>query len=463
MNGLRPRQVKAISDITAAFQAGFKAPILVAPTGFGKTHTSAEIIRRAIGKGKRVWFLAHLKEILDATAGKLRAEGISHGFIMAGRLTDRRHKVQIVSVQTAVRRLDRLEKPDLIIIDEAHLAVASTYQQIANWADCWRLLLTATPVRLDGRGMREVADCIVNTCSTGELIDEKLLSPITYYEPSRPDLSRVATLGGEFNQGDLVVAMDKPTITGSAVDHYGRHARHRPAIAFCVSVEHAQHVAADFVAAGFRAVAISGNSDPVIRDAALTDLQGGRLDIVCNCQLWVAGVDAPAVSCIILLAPTKSIVKYLQSIGRGLRTHPGKDCLVVLDHAGNKDRHGSPLDLREWTLDAKARRKGVAPPNEVPVKTCPKCFATVASSATGCLCGHHFVPADRSVEEVEGELVAVDLQAARQAQRKEQSRAQTEDDLAAIGRARGMKRPELWARHVIRARHAKNSRNERNV
>jgi len=429
------------------------------PTGGGKTHTAAVIIRRALAKGRRVWFLAHLMEILDATAGKLRDEGIAHGFIMASRVSDRRHMVQVVSVQTAARRLDRLEKPDLIIIDEAHLAVAATYQDIIKWAgpECWRLLLTATPIRLDGRGMGEVADTIINTCTTGELIDEQLLSPIKYYAPSGPDLSGVATLGGDFNQGQLAQAMDKPRITGSAVTHYAKLARNRPAVAFCVSVDHAKHVAAEFIAAGFRAVAISGDSDPIIRDSALKDLQAGRLDVVCNCQLWVAGVDAPAVSCIIQLAPTQSLVKFLQSIGRGLRTHPGKDCCIVLDHAGNSERHGSPLLEREWSLDAKPKKKG-AKKSEVPVKTCPSCFATVASAATHCSCGHTFAPVAREIEEVEGTLVEQDLKAVQQAKRQEQGRAQTEEDLVAVGRARGMKRPELWARHVIRARHSKEAR-----
>lgn len=459
LDNLRPRQRKAVEDITDAYRQGYKAPILVMPTGGGKTHTAAVIIRMALAKGRRVWFLAHLREILDATAGKLRAERINHGFIMAGRMADRRQPVQIVSVQTAVRRLDRLEKPNLIIIDEAHLAVAATYQEILNWAgpSCWRLLLTATPIRLDGRGMGEVADIIINTCTTEELIDEGLLAPIKYYAPSGPDLSGVKTLGGEFNQGELAKVMLKPKITGSAVAHYAKLARNRPAVAFCVSVEHAQHVAQEFQSAGFRALAISGDSDPVIRDSALKDLQNGRLDVVCNCQLWVAGVDAPAISCIIQLAPTQSLVKYLQSIGRGLRTHPGKQDCVILDHAGNSERHGSPLLEREWTLEAKEKKKS-AKKSEVPAKSCPKCFATVSSAASHCICGHEFAPVPREIEHVEGELVDVDLQAARVAARKEQGRAQTEADLVAIGRSRGMKRPELWARHVMRARAAKQQR-----
>jgi DNA repair protein RadD len=464
---LRPRQIQAVDDVSAAYRAGYKAPVLIAPTGFGKTHISATIIRRALAKNKRVWFLAHLKEILQATSAKLSTEGIPHAWIAAGNLSDRRQAVQVCMVQTLVRRLDRYAPPDLLIVDEAHLAVANTYQQIFEWAKAgpkhWQpggahlLHLTATPQRLDGRGLAEIADVLIPTCSTQDLIDEGLLAPIRYYAPKSEDLSGIKSRGGDFAQDELARIMDKPKITGSAVAEYRKVAHGRPAVAFCVSIEHAQHVAEEFRAAGYRAVAISGESDPTERDAALTGPAGGRLDVVCNCALWVAGVDAPAVACIIMLAPTQSLTKYLQSIGRGLRTHPGKDCCVVLDHAGNLGRHGPPAAVREWTLEATEKKKG-AKKSETPVKSCPSCFAVVHSAATDCGCGHHFVTEGRKLEEVEGELQAVDLTAARVEQRREQGRAQTEADLVALGRARGMKRPELWARHVVRARMAKEQR-----
>lgn len=466
-NLLRPRQVSAIDNVSLAYKHGFKSPVLVAPTGFGKTHTSAEIIRRALAKGKRIWFLAHLREILQATSAKLNAEGIHHGWISAGNISDRRRAVQVCMVQTLVRRLDRYEPPDFLIVDEAHLAVANTYQEIFKWAKAgpkfWQpggaflLHLTATPQRLDGRGLSEISDTLIPTCSTQELIDEGLLSPIRYYAPQTVDLSGVASRGGDFAQDQLAKLMDKPRITGSAVAEYRKVAHGRPAVAFCVSIEHAQHVAAEFAAAGYRSTAISGESDPVVRDAALQGLQQGRLDVVCNCALWVAGVDAPAIACIIMLAPTQSLTKYLQSVGRGLRTHPGKDCCVILDHAGNLARHGAPTSVRDWSLEATQKKKG-AKKSEISVKTCPSCFATVASAATDCSCGHHFQPVARVIEEVDGELQAVDLQAQRVEQRREQGRAQSEQDLVAIGRARGIKRPELWARHVLRARHAKEMR-----
>jgi superfamily II DNA or RNA helicase len=464
---LRPRQQKAIEDLTEAYRRGYRAPVLVASTGFGKTHTSATLIRRALAKNKRVWFIAHLKEILIATSQKLDNENIAHGWIAAGRDGNHRLPVQVAMVQTLVRRLDRYQPPDLIIVDEAHLAVANTYQQIFEWAGAGPkfkrpggahlLHLTATPTRLDGRGMGEVADILVPTCSTQDLIDEGLLAPIRYYAPSEPDLSGVHTTAGDFNQGELAAAMDKPVITGSAVEHYRKLANGRPAVAFCVTVEHANNVAKQFSQAGYRAVAISGDSDAIERDAALQGLRDGSLDVVCNCALWVAGVDAPSIACVILLTPTQSVVKFLQSVGRGMRISPGKPDLIVLDHAGNVKRHGLPTDPREWTLDAVEKRKN-SKKSEIPVKTCPVCFATVPSIVTDCQCGHHFQPIAREIDEVDGELKEITEAAKAQAikQRKmEQGRSQTESDLIRIGRARGMKRPELWARHVLRARAAK--------
>lgn len=465
MKGLRPRQVKAIDDLVAAYRAGHVAPLLRMPTGGGKTHTSVEMIRRSLTKGNRVWFLSHLKEINADTARRLKEDDVPFSYIQAGIVHDKRQPVQVVSVQTAARRLDRLDRPNLIIVDEAHLAIAATYQEIFRWAKAGpkfhepggaKLLhLSATPIRLDGRGMGEVSDLIVDTCSTQDLIDEGLLSPIRYYAPPPPDLSEVHSLAGEFNPGELAAAMDKPKITGSAVAEWMKVARYRPTIVFCVSIQHAEHVAEQFRLAGVRAVAVSGESDPIVRDAALADLQAGRVDVVCNCALWVAGVDAPSVSCIILLAPTQSLTKYLQSVGRGLRTYPGKDCCVILDHAGNIGRHGNPAEARAWSLNGAGKKKSSAP-QEMPVKTCPSCFRTVMAAATDCLCGHHFVVKPRELEQVDGELHEVDLKAAKKqekvAARIDQGRTQTLEALIALGHKRGMRRPELWARAVMTGR-----------
>jgi superfamily II DNA or RNA helicase len=293
-------------------------------------------------------------------------------------------------------------------------------------------------------------DAIVPTCSTRDLIEEGLLAPIRYYAPSRPDLGGVAVRAGDYAADELEEAMDRPTLTGDAVSHYKRACPGKRAVVFCTTVRHAEHVAAQFRAAGYRAVAISGKSAAADRKKALTGLRSGEIQVVCNAQLWVAGVDVPEIECVVLLRPTKSLTFYLQSIGRGLRTAPGKEACVVLDHAGCIFEHGPPDMPRKWTLDAKKRRgKQIAPS----VRECPSCFAAHEPAPVCPLCGHVYTTQERSgPEQVEGTLDAVDLEAMQRERKREQGKAQTIEQLTEVGKQRGYKNPHAWAMHVMRAR-----------
>lgn len=454
MNNLRPRQLQAIADLRAAYAAGYRSPILRASTGFGKTHTTADVIQSAVARGKRVWFTAHLRELLTDTSRRLTDSKIPHGFICAGYPMALKQPVQVVSADTLTRRLDKLPiRPDLLIVDEAHVGMDRTKALQTALGNPLSLLLTATPSRLDGRGLGEIADTIIETCSTQTLIDEGLLVPIRYFAPSTVDLSGVKSRAGDYAQDELATAMDKPAITGSAVSHYRKLAHRRPAVAFCVSLQHAEHTAAEFRAAGYRAMVVSGNSTDSERQAALSALRRREVDVVCNCQLWVAGVDCPDISCIILLAPTKSLTKYLQSVGRGLRLADGKTDCIILDHAGLAMHHGLPTEDREWSLDGEARRKSKRDPDDIPIKTCPACFSVVRSMVSRCECGHVFVVKSREIEVVEGELREVDLSMVRRQQRREQGRAQTLEDLKLVAAARGYK--PGWAERVFAARQNK--------
>jgi len=455
---LRPRQSTAIQDIREAYRAGKRAPILVAPTGFGKTHTAAAIIQSALNKGKTIWFLAHLREILDDTANRLRSVNIAFGEIAAGKAREYHRRVQIVSVQTAVRR-DDLPKPDLVIVDECHLAVATTYKKVLGKIGNPMLLgLTGTPCRLDGRGLVELFDEIIPTCSTGTLISEGLLAPIKYFAPYRPDLTSFRTYRGDYKQSDAEAEMDSSKITGDAIEHYQKHCDGKRAVAFCTSVKHAEHVAEEFRAAGYKAVAISGESKTAERKAALTGLRSGELQVVCNAQLWVAGVDVPEIDCIILLRPTKSLTFYLQAIGRGLRTAPGKTHLTVLDHSGCIFDHGSPEIERKWSLAGRQKKEGVTP-----VRQCPACFCAHPPAPVCPECGYRYPLADRGApKEVDDELEEVDLRQAEVAWKKrqeqiakkaEQGRAKTLEQLIELGRSRGYNHPVGWARKIMASRH----------
>jgi superfamily II DNA or RNA helicase len=446
---LRPRQLKALDDLRDAYANGARAPILVAPTGFGKTATAAEIVRLAIAKGRNVWFLAHLREILDDTSARLTAGGISHGSIRAGRSADYSQKVQVVAVQTAVRR-PRLPRPHLIIVDECHLAIAESYRKVIAAAGCPLLLgLTGTPQRLDGRGLREVFDLLVATCSTAELIDEQLLAPVRVFAPPGADLSSIGRRGGDFDQGQAGAVMSRPAVVGDALSHWKKLCAGRRGVAFTATVSHAEAVSQQWRSAGFRAMAVHGNSDDAERREAIVGLRAGRFDLVACAQLWIAGVDVPEIDAVIWLRPTASLTAWLQGNGRGLRIAPGKRDLLVLDHVGNCARLGHPLAVHEWSLDGRVKSSREAAPS---VKVCPQCFAAMASQAKQCgECGHTFAAEARELQQVEGELVEVQRQQAK----REQGKAQTLEDLIALGRQRGYKNPATWAKYVMYGRSLK--------
>lgn len=453
MINLRPRQLQALDDLRYAYGTGARAPILVAPTGFGKTATATEIVRQAVARGRRVWFLAHLREILHDTSTRLRAAGIRHGYIQAGRSADYSLPVQIVAIATAVRRA-HLPRPDLIIVDECHLAVAASYRQVIAAAGNPQLLgLTGTPLRLDGRGLGEVFDRLVLTCGTAELVDEGLLSPVRVFAPPGADLTGLRKRCGDFDQGQASELLSRPAVVGDALSHWMKLCRGRRGVAFCTGVPHAQAVAEQWRRAGYKALAVHGGSDDAERREAIEGLRAGRLDLVACAQLWVAGVDVPEIDTVIWLRPTQSLAVWLQGNGRGLRIAPGKRDLLVLDHVGNVGRLGHPLDPREWTLEGISKRDGNRAPS---IKVCSSCFSAIPSGKPECPeCGHVFAPERRELVHVPGELRELERQAEIRDRRREQSSARTLEDLAEIGRQRGMKNPRGWARHVLASRQAK--------
>jgi superfamily II DNA or RNA helicase len=311
----------------------------------------------------------------------------------------------VVAVQTAVRR-SGLPRPDLIIIDECHLAVAESYRKVIAAAGHPLLLgLTGTPQRLDGRGLGEVFDRLVLTCTTAELIDEQLLAPVRVFAPPPPDLSGLHTRAGDFDQGEASAVLAKPAVVGDALSHWRKLCVGRRGVAFCTTVAHAQAVAEQWRREGYRAVAVHGGSDDDERREAITGLRAGRLDLVACAQLWIAGVDVPEIDAVVWLRPTQSLTAWLQGNGRGLRIALLKSDLLVLDHVGNCLRLGHPLEVHQWSLDGRVKRSREA---GLSVKVCPQCFAAMPSARQTCPdCGHQFTPERRELQHVDGELVEV--------------------------------------------------------
>lgn len=460
---LRPYQQSAIDGVRDAFRAGRRAPLLVAPTGAGKTVMFGYVAGEAAAKGRRVLIVAHRHELIRQASRKLDETGVAHGIIAPG-YTGTRDLVHVGSVQTLERRLGRIQAPDLIVIDEAHHAVAGQWAQVLEAFPSARVLgVTATPERLDGRGLGIQAggcfDTLVMGPSVMELMTEGFLSPTRVFAPSEAlDLSGIRTVAGDYAVGALGEAMQRPKIVGDAIAHYTKHAPGQPAILFSPSVAHAEAMAAAFRDAGWRGASASGTTPSAERDAAISGLATGDVQVLCSCDLISEGLDVPSVGCVILMRPTKSLGLYLQQVGRGLRPAPGKTHLIVLDHAGNSLTHGMIEQPRAWSLDGRPKREAAEQATQ-----CPMCFAVHHPAPECPECGHSYAKerdegaGREGPAEVEGELAEVVLppELARWAGRplRDVLREATDADLPDIAKARGYKRG--WIFHQRQARAAR--------
>jgi DNA repair protein RadD len=365
--------------------------MLQAPTGFGKTLTAAHIIRRALDRGKRVAFCVPRVTLIDQTTAAFVAEGIRAVGVMQGYhpLTDREQPVQVCSAQTLARR--RRPDVDLVIVDEAH----EHHKSIFRWmADCPAIPFVGLSGSPWSRGL-------------GELIDQGYLADFVAYAPSDPDLSDVSTRAGEFAQDELADAMDRTSIVGDIVETWTKRGDNRPTVAFCVNRNHAKHVAERFEEAGVAVEYVDGETSREDRERIFSRFKSGETKILVSVGVLTTGFDAD-VRAIIDAQPTKSRILFVQKIGRGLRTAPGKDKCIIIDHAGNHLRLGRVTDIHQAHLDDGRKREGSANKEEraepLP-KLCPECKAVLACKARACsACGAKII-AVTEVRETDGELV----------------------------------------------------------
>lgn len=450
MTQLRPYQAEIVSGCRSAFRDGHKAVAVQLATGGGKTVLGSFMVQGTANRGRCCWWLVHRRELLTQASKTFHGMGIDHGFVAGGRSTDPDQRVQIGSIQTVARRLDRLPEPDLIVFDEAHHLGAAQWQQVfERFPAAHKLGLTATPWRLDGKGLGNWFGTMIQGPTVADLIEAGSLSRYRLFAPSAPDVSTVATAMGDFKNRDLASLMDKPSITGDAVSHYLQLAKGKRAVAFAVSIEHSRNVVEQFRAAGVAAEHVDGQMSHDERDAAIARFVAGQTVILSNADLLGEGFDVPAIEAAILLRPTQSLSLHLQQVGRALRPAPGKAEAIVLDHAGNSLRHGLPDDEREWTLEDREKRKKAAP-SEVSIRQCPKCFRAYRPAPKCPGCGHQAAVVSREIEEREGELTEIDVARAQRARRLEERDCRTLEDFQRLGRERGYK--PGWAMIRFQAR-----------
>lgn len=359
MIALRPYQTRGIADLFAAIRNGNRRPILLAPTGAGKTTIAAEVIRRGSDAGRRALVLAPRRELVDQLAERIRSHaGVFAGTIMAGRAYSLAQRVQVASFDTLharaiQRRRISMPEANLVIVDEAHLSVAPARRAVLNhYRDSIIVGMTATPVCDNGKGLGEVYDAIVPVASIAELTADGYLSPVRYFAPSEPDLAGLKIgRGGDYEEGALGDRMDDPRLVGDIVENWQRIAPGQSTAVFCVTRAHSRHVCEQFLAAGIRAEHLDGETPSDERAQILARVASGQTTVLCNVFVATYGLDIPRLSCAVLARPTRNLGLYLQIAGRVLRTFPGKECATVIDHSGTVMRHG-PVDADfPWSLD----------------------------------------------------------------------------------------------------------------
>lgn len=481
---LRDYQAELITETRDALRE-FNSVLLQCPTGGGKTALAAFMAGSAAKRGNRITFGVHRRELVKQTAKTFDKVGIPYGIIGSGFTGDRNQLVQIASIQTLEKRLDWYPRPHLYIPDEAHHAGAETWAHVIDHyaAGGSKIVgLSATPQRMDGAGLGKWFKKMVLGPPPAWLIDQGFLSPYRLFAPSMPDLSGIRKTGADFARGALGERMSGTNIIGDVVSTYRKLAHGRKAMVFCVSIKHSLAVVEQFQKAGYRAAHIDGDSPN--RDELIQAFEDGRIQVLSSVDLVSEGFDLPAIEVAILLRPTHSLSLFLQQVGRVLRpvyakgfdleTQMGrlaaiaagpKPFAIILDHSANtidRDKggrgHGLPDDERDWSLQGREKKKrGSNDEDEAAVTTrqCPQCFRVHRPAPVCEGCGFEFPTMGRTVKELEGELHEVDRKAAQVQRKQEQAKAQTLEDLIAIGKSRKMPNPHGWARHVLKARNQK--------
>lgn len=460
---LRPYQEKIIEDVRALMRKGVRRILIVAPCGAGKTALTTSMLGTAATKGLHSWFVVHRRELLKQSAEAFKDNEINVGVISSGIYPDKRPLIQVASIHSLKNRFKKYPKPSLIYWDESQFNGAATWEKLMSEnPKAFHIGLTATPCRLDGKGLGKYFDAMVIGPTTRELIDQGYLCDYDIYMPSSINTSNLKVKMGDFDKTGLNDLMSKPSIVGDVIKEYKRIANGKRALLFAHSIEKSQEVVRAFNSVGIKAVHLDGETPQLERDISMRLFEKGEIKIVSNVNLFSEGLNIPNIEVVIMLRPTMSLGLYIQQAGRAMRVSPGKERAIIIDHVGNTRTHGLPCEDREWTLNGVFKSKR-GEESTVKVKTCDVCYAVQPPASESCkFCGNVFAKKYREIEEVEGELEQVDVQALRQQKRntalKEQGSAQTMEQLVALGKQRGYRSPHKWARFIFQSRQAKKLR-----
>ena len=329
------------------------------PTGTGKTVVLASLVKQYlnIDANCSVLIVAHRIELIEQTGTFLSHFGIDYGVIAGGKWPTEFKRVMVASIQTLSKKLDLDFYPSLVVIDEAHHALAKTYQMLwTTWPEAKFLGLTATPYRMSGDGFTDLFEVLVDSWSVKRFIADGWLSPYDYYSirPDSEEQKEIDSLkkrgaDGDFQMKELREKLDVRPSIERLFESFERFAFDKKGIIYAIDIAHAEHIAEYYQLQGVNAEAISSKTPAKERaEVICTFKEENRIQILVSVDLFSEGFDCPDVEFIQLARPTLSLAKYLQMVGRGLRPCKGKQCCTIIDNVGLYRTFGLPSVDRDW-------------------------------------------------------------------------------------------------------------------
>lgn len=422
-------------EIVEAIRAGKKSIMVQSATGSGKTVIATDLMAGACRKGNSSMFLIPRRELAYQTKAALWRFGFPMGIIMAGEPMEPHHLAQVASFDTlharAVKRkrLD-IPKPKLLLTDEAHLSLSETRENLINEIGApVHVGFSATPATpRGGKPLNKLYDHLILGPTVRELIDDGYLIEPRYYAPSEPDYKKLKVSKGDYTEKSLEKEMSKPQLIGDIYQNWKRIAPNEPTVIFCVTRAHARAVCDEFKLRGERAEYVDGETPKPEREEIFKRIRNGETQVLVNVFVASYGLDIPILSCCVLARPTKSLVLYLQMVGRILRpvyagdhdldtldgrmaaiAESGKTEAIIIDHAGAVVRLGFVDDEFPWTLvgdddiaeAAERKKQEQEAPKEL---VCPRCKSIVKGKKFCPKCGYEFVKPSEALPTHKAEL-----------------------------------------------------------
>ena len=406
-------QQKLYTQTMDLIDSGERSIIIQLATRAGKSIIAALMIEEFAGNRKEpVYFIGHKKILVTQMSDELTENGMKHG-IIAPWAPQLKYRVQVISKDTFFNRFKTMKEtgwkpPRLIIIDECHMAMGNRYKEIIeSYPESIIIGLSATPIRLDGKGLGVLFDKMVTGPAIRELQRKKRLCEIETFAVDFDD-SGMHSRGGDYVKSEVLEKVDKPAVLKDLVKHWEQFAKDKKTLTFAASIKHAKDISEEFNNAGYPSISVSSHDSSAEIKNKLNDYYSGKYINLVSIDLFTMGLTVKDCSCILMARPTQSLMVYMQSGGRGMIYKPGK-VLIIIDAVNNWKRHGLIDDDRGWDLTAGGKK-----PKELStLKKCPACYRPVPVSSRVCPhCGFLWVEVEavgsRIPEEKSGKLVKID-------------------------------------------------------